>query len=69
MRKVYNTIMSYLLFIIIGIGLGLFATGLCYVAGTGLCQLIGVRPNEILAVVAVGIGFISTVVFLVIESN
>jgi hypothetical protein len=69
MRKIYNAVMPYLLFIIIGIGLGLFATGLCYVTGAGLCQLIGIQSDEALIVLAVDIGFISTMLFFVVESN
>lgn len=68
MRKIYCTIITYFLFIIIGLGLGLFAAGLCYVIGSSLCSLFGIRANEVLAVFSVDIGFISTIIFWVVES-
>ena len=68
MRKIYCTIITYFLFIIIGLGLGLFAASLCYVIGLGLCSLFGIHANEVLAVFSVDIGFISTIVFWVVES-
>ena len=67
LKKIYATIMPYFLFIIIGVGLGLFTSALIYLCGFSLCGIFHIIPGELLEAVSACVGFFVSVLFFILE--